>query len=71
MLSIPENDQADVIEAFNSTSQYLDDFLNIDNHYFDQMVSKIIPLNLGKKKNILKPFFFILDLSINNGHSFI
>ena len=26
--------QADVIEAFNSTSRYLDDLLNIDNPYF-------------------------------------
>ena len=28
----PEN-QADIIEAFNSTSRYLDDLLNIDNIY--------------------------------------
>ena len=29
------NNQADVVEAFNSTSRYLDDLLNIDNPYFD------------------------------------
>ena len=29
----PEN-QADIVEAFNSTSRYLDDLLNIDNIYF-------------------------------------
>ena len=27
---------ADNIEAFNSTSRYLDDLLNIDNPYFEQ-----------------------------------
>ena len=38
---------ADIIEAFNlfdvcfnSTSRYLDDLLNIDNIYFDQMVDR-------------------------------
>ena len=32
------DNQADVIEAFNSTSRYLDDLLNIDNPYFEGMV---------------------------------
>ena len=31
MLSLSENNQTDSIEAFNSTSRYLDDLLNIDN----------------------------------------
>ena len=30
--------QADVIETSNTTSRYLDDILNIDNVYFDNMV---------------------------------
>ena len=31
-----------VVEAFNSTTRYLDDLLNIDNRYFEKkMVSKI------------------------------
>ena len=34
MLSPSDNNQADVVEAFNSTSRYLDDLLNIDNTYF-------------------------------------
>ena len=38
MLSLSENNQADVVEAFNSTSRYLDDLLYIDNPYFAQMV---------------------------------
>ena len=31
MLSLYDNKQADVVEAFNSTSRYLDDLLYIDN----------------------------------------
>ena len=38
--------QADIVEAFNSTSRYLDDLLNIDNIYFDQMVGRIYPTEL-------------------------
>ena len=41
MKSLSRKNQADIIEAFNSTSRYLDDLLNIDNIYFDQMVVKI------------------------------
>ena len=37
MLSLSEDNQSDVIEAFNSTSLYLDDLLNIDNSFFDSM----------------------------------
>ena len=36
MLFLSDNNQSDVIEAFNSTSRYLDDLLNIDNPYFEQ-----------------------------------
>ena len=35
MLSLSDNNQADVVQAFNSTSRYLDDLLNIDNPYFE------------------------------------
>ena len=38
MLSLSDNNQDDVIEAFNSTSRYLDGLINIDNPYFEQMV---------------------------------
>ena len=30
MLSLSDNDQADVVQSFNSTSRYLDHWLNID-----------------------------------------
>ena len=36
MLSLSDNNQADIIEAFNSTSRYLDDLPNIDNSYFNK-----------------------------------
>ena len=36
MLSLSDNNQADIIEAFNSTSKYLDDLLNIDNPYLNK-----------------------------------
>ena len=35
MLSLSVDTDAKVIEAFHSTSRYLDDLLNIDNTYFD------------------------------------
>ena len=47
MLSLSDNNQADIIEALNSTSRYLDDLLNIDNPYFEQMVIRYIPLNFS------------------------
>ena len=34
MLSPSDNNQADGIEDFSSTTRYLDDSLNIDNSYF-------------------------------------
>ena len=37
MTSLSEVKQADIIEAFKSTSRYLDDLLNIDNPYFEGM----------------------------------
>ena len=50
MLSLSDNNQADIIEAFNSTSRYLDDLLNIDNPYFEQMVGQINPTELQLNK---------------------
>ena len=41
MFSLSDNNQADIIEAFNSTSRYLDDLLNIDNPYFEHMIGQI------------------------------
>ena len=40
MMSLSDDKQADVIDAFNTTSRYLDDILNINNVYFDNMLVK-------------------------------
>ena len=46
MMSLSDDKQADIIDAFNTTSRYLDDILNIDNAYFDNTVSQIYPSEL-------------------------
>ena len=46
MLSLSEDNESDVIEAFNSTSRYLDDLMNIDNNFFDSIVHHIYPSEL-------------------------
>ena len=49
MMSLSDNNQTDIFEAFNSTSRYLDDLLDIDNPYFEQMVGQIYPTELQLK----------------------
>ena len=71
-LAINHDNQADVIEAFNSTSRYLaiDDLLNIDNPYFEGMVNQIYPSELQlNKANIsdTEATFLDLHLSVANG----
>ena len=39
MTSLSDVKQAEIIEAFKSTSRYLDDLLNIDNPYFEGRVN--------------------------------
>ena len=34
------------LKSFSSTSRCLDDSLNIDNNYFDGLISQIYPLEL-------------------------
>ena len=70
MLSLSDNNQSDIIEAFNSTSRYLDDLLNINNPYFKQIVDQIYPteiqLNKANSSDTEAPFLD-LNLSITNG----
>ena len=49
MMSLDDK-QADVIDTFNTTSRYLDDILNINNAFFDNMVSHIYPSELQLNK---------------------
>ena len=44
MMTLSNDKQAGIIDAFNTTSRYLDDILNIDYVYFDNMISSIYPL---------------------------
>ena len=55
MLFFSHENQACIIEAFNSMPRYLDDLLNIDNDYFEQMVDTIYPKELQKKLILLTP----------------
>ena len=46
MTSLSDDNQAGIIKAFNSTSRYLNDPLNIDNPYFAGMVNQFYPPEL-------------------------
>ena len=50
MMSLPDNKQADIIDAFNTTSRYLADILRIKDIYFDDMVSQIYHSELQLNK---------------------
>ena len=69
MMSLSDDKQVDVIDAFKTTSIYLDDILNINNVYFDNMVSQIYPseLQLNKANTAdTEAAFLDLHLSISN-----
>ena len=73
MTSLSDVKQAEIIEAFKSTSRYLDDLLNIDNPYFKGMVNRIYPPELQFKQlnktntSYTEAPFLDLHLSISNG----
>ena len=70
MNSLSDDNQPDIIEAFNSTSRYLDDLLNIDNPYFEGMVNQIYPSELQLNKanpSDIEASFLDLHLSISKG----
>ena len=50
MASLSGDKQADIIDSLNTTSRYLDGNLNINNIYFDYMVSNIYPAELQLDK---------------------
>ena len=69
MMCLSDDKHSDVIDAFNTTSRYLDDILNINNVYFDNMVSQIyhseFQLNKDNTSDTEAAFSF-LHLSICN-----
>ena len=50
MMSLSDDKQADVIDAFNTTSRYLDDIININNVYLDNMICQIYHAELQLNK---------------------
>ena len=70
MLSRSEDTPFDVIEAFNSSSRYLDGLLNIDNNFFNSIFNRIYPSELQlNKANVpdTKALFLDLHLSLSEG----
>ena len=58
-----------MINAFNSTSRYLDDLLNVDNIHFEQMAHRIYPAELQLNKtnaSDTEAAFWDLNFSIHN-----
>ena len=50
MTSLSNDNQADIIETFNSTTRHLNDLLIIDNPYFEGMVNQFYPPKLKLNK---------------------
>ena len=72
MLSLSEDTQSDIIEAFKSTSRYLDDLLNIDNNFFDSMINRIYPSELQlNKANVSDTEASFLDLHLSISDDFV
>ena len=62
--------KSEVIDAFNSTSRYLDDLLSIDNNFFDSMINHIYSSEFQlNKANVsdTEALFLDLHLSISDG----
>ena len=72
MLSLSDDNQSEVIEAFNSTSRYLDDPLYIYNNSFDSMVNHIYPSELQlNKANVSDTEASFLDLQLSISYGFV
>ena len=65
MTSLSDVKQAEIIEAFKSTSRYLDDLLNIDIPYFEGIYPPELQLNKAYTSDTDAPFLD-LHLSISN-----
>ena len=70
MTPLSDDNQADIVEALNSTSRYLVDLLNIDNPYFEGMVNQIYPpelqLNKANTSDTEAPFLDYHGQQINH-----
>ena len=69
MKSLTKEKRYNMIDAFSSTSRYLDDLLNIYNIHFEHMVHRIYPTELQLHKansSDSETTFLDLNLSIHN-----
>ena len=66
MMCLSDDKQAGVIDAFNTTSRYLEDILNINYIYFDNVVSQIYPSELQLNKANTSDTVLVLHLPISN-----
>ena len=69
MMSLSDDKQADIIEAFNITSRYLDDIFNINNVHFENMICQIYHSELQLNKaytSDTEASFLDLHLSMSN-----
>ena len=68
LLSLSDDNQSETIEAFNSTSRYLDNLLNINNNFFDSTVNHIysseIQLNHANVSDTESSFFGFIFIYI-------
>ena len=66
MMSLSDDKQAEVIDAFNTIYRYLDEIINKNNVYFERMVSQIYPSDLQLNKvNASNTKSTILDLHVS------
>ena len=71
-MSLSDDKQADIIDAFNTSSRYLDDDLNINNGYFDDIVSQIYPSDLQlNKANTFDTEAALLDLHLSISNNIV
>ena len=72
ILYLSDDNQSEVIEAFHSTSRYLDDLLNIDNPFFDSMINHSYSSELQlNKANVSDTEASVLDLHLSISDSFV
>ena len=68
-MSLSDDNQADIIDAFKTTSRYLDDIFYINNINFDNVISQIHPSELHINKantSDTEASFMDLHLSLSN-----
>ena len=65
-MSLSDDKQADIIDAFYTPSRHLDGILNINNVYFDNMVSQIYLSEIQLLIPLIPKQALDLHLSISN-----